>query len=330
MNTINLQKYAPKAEFKQKHLLTLMDYTADEIMQVLSLGLHLKAQLKAGVPHRHLANKTLAMIFSKSSTRTRVSFEVGTVQMGGYPMFLSSNDIQLGRGETISDTARVLSRMVDGIMIRTFAQSDVEGLAEYGSIPVINGLTDLVHPCQALADILTFYECAGDLAGKKLAFFGDGNNVCHSLLIICAKLGIHFAAANPAGYSMDEAIVKASYGYAAESGAEITLTEDPYVAASGADALYTDVWASMGQEKESAVRIKALSAYAVTPELMAAANPDAIFMHCLPAHRGEEVAASVIDGSQSRIFQEAENRLHAQKAVMALLMSGKSYAELMK
>lgn len=330
MDAIIVHNYAPKSDFKQKHLLTLMDYTPDEIMQVLSLGLHIKAQLKSGIPHKHLNSKTLAMIFSKSSTRTRVSFEVGTVQMGGYPMFLSANDIQLGRGETICDTAQVLSRMVDGIMIRTYAQSDVQGLAEYGSIPVINGLTDMVHPCQALADILTFYECAGDLAGKKLAFFGDGNNVCHSLLIICAKLGIDFAAANPAGYKMDKSIIEAAMKYAEASGANILLTEDPFEAASGAHALYTDVWASMGQEKESAIRIKALNGYAVTPEIMAVANTNAIFMHCLPAHRGEEVSASVIDGPKSRVFQEAENRMHAQKAVLALLMSGKRYEELMK
>ncbi len=328
---MKLENYQAQKKFAQKHLLTLMDYTPDEIRQCLALGLHLKAQLKAGKPHRHLEGKTLGMIFSKSSTRTRVSFEVGAVQMGGYPLFLSSHDIQLGRGETIHDTACVLSRMLDGIMIRTFAQSDVEGLAKYGSIPIINGLTDLVHPCQVLADMMTFYENGGDFTGKKLAYFGDGaNNMCHSLMIVCAKLGVDFAAAFPKQYAPDKTITARCEAYAKESGSKILLTNDPKEAALGAGVVYADVWASMGQESEAKERMAVMRPFAVTKEIMALAGKDAIFQHCLPAHRGEEVAEAVIDGPQSRIFDEAENRLHAQKAVMALLMSGKSYEELMQ
>lgn len=327
---MEFKNYKAKADFSQHHLLTLLDYTTDEIAQLISLGLHLKAQQKAGIAHNHLQGKTLAMIFTKSSTRTRVSFEVGAYQLGAHGLFLSSHDIQLGRGETIADTARVLSRMVDGIMIRTFAQSDVEGLANYGTIPVINGLTDLVHPCQVLADIMTMYEHLGPIAGRKLTFIGDGNNMCHSLAAICAKLGVNFAAACPADHMPNDAFIAQTKAVAASNGCKIEILNSPQDAAVNADCVYTDVWASMGQEAETAQRIKSFKGFYVDGQIMSLAAPGAIFQHCLPAHRGEEVTADVIDGPQSVIFDEAENRLHAQKAVMAMLMSKKSYEQLMK
>ena len=316
---IDLLSYQPKQEFAQKHMLRLSDYTPDEILQVLSLALKLKKQLKEGLRPPLLAGKILAMIFTKSSTRTRVSFEAGIYQLGGTAQFLSSNDIQLGRGEPISDTAQVLSRMVDGIMIRTFAQSDVEDLAKYGTIPVINGLTDLLHPCQILADLMTYYEHKGSFTGK-LAFIGDGNNVANSLLVGCAKLGLDIAVGCPEGFDPDADVLSAAKQAAAQSGSEIVITHDPIEAAQGADAVYTDVWASMGQENESDERRRIFRDYQVNEKLTARCKQDYIFLHCLPAHRGEEVTASVIDGSHSVIFDEAENRLHAQKAVMALLM----------
>ncbi len=313
--------------FNQNHLIALSDYTKDEILQLLTLGMRLKEKQKTGVKHNVLEGKTLGMIFTKSSTRTRVSFEVGAYQLGMHALFLSSADIQLGRGETIEDTAAVLSRMVDGIMIRTFAHSDVVALAEHGTIPVINGLTDFNHPCQALADIMTLWERRGSLDGAKLAYIGDGNNVCHSLLNICGKLGIDISVATPNGYTPDAQVVAAAKAF---SSAKIELTDDPYTAADGADAVYTDVFASMGQEAEAKKRLEAFKGYSVTEAVMSKAKPSAIFLHCLPAHRGEEVESAVIDGPQSAVFDEAENRLHAQKAVMALLMSGMSYEDLMK
>lgn len=316
---IDLLSYQPKQEFAQKHMLRLSDYTPDEILQVLSLALKLKKQLKEGLRPPLLAGKILAMIFTKSSTRTRVSFEAGIYQLGGTAQFLSSNDIQLGRGEPISDTAQVLSRMVDGIMIRTFAQSDVEDLAKYGTIPVINGLTDLLHPCQILADLMTYYEHKGSFTGK-LAFIGDGNNVANSLLVGCAKLGLDIAVGCPEGFDPDADVLAAAKQAAAQSGSEIVITHDPIEAAQGADAVYTDVWASMGQESDAQDKYKHFSDYQVNEKLTARCKQDYIFLHCLPAHRGEEVTASVIDGSHSVVFDEAENRLHAQKAVMALLM----------
>ena len=317
---MHLIDYCPKAPFSQKHLLCLQSYTPDEILQVLSLALKLKEQQKQHIEHPLLKGKTLGMIFSKSSTRTRVSFEVGIYQLGGMGLFLSSNDIQLGRGETIADTARVLSRMVDGIMIRTYKQSDVEDLAKYGSIPVINALTDYLHPCQALADIMTLYEYKRTLEGLKLAFVGDGNNVANSLLIICSKLGIDVAVGCPKGYEPDEAIVNFAKANSKESGSTVLITNDPLKAVTGADAVYGDVWASMGQEKEFEERAKVFLAYQINRELFSHAKSDAIFLHCLPAHRGEEVTEDVIDSPASAIFDEAENRLHAQKAVMVLLM----------
>lgn len=317
---MDLLTYKSGTPFTQKHLLTLKDYSDKDILAILSLGLKLKTQKRVGMPHYLLRGKHLAMIFSKSSTRTRVSFEVGMAELGGDSLFLSSNDIQLGRGETIADTAQVLSRMVDGIMIRTFAQQDVEDLAKYGTIPVINGLTDEYHPCQALADILTLYEHKGTLDGLKLAYVGDGNNVAHSLMIICSKLGIDVSIASPQGYEPMAHVVESCKQFSSLSGAKVVVTNDPIEAVENADAVYTDVWASMGQESEFEEKSKHFLAYQVNAELMSHAKESAIFLHCLPAHRGEEVAAEVIDGKQSAVFDEAENRLHVQKAVMALLM----------
>ncbi|MBZ4665897.1 ornithine carbamoyltransferase [Mahella sp.] len=318
---LNLYEYKAKDAFKCKDLLSIHDLTQDEVYQILSLGLKLKAQSKAGIPHPLLKGKTLGMIFQKSSTRTRVSFEVGIYQLGGYGLFLSSNDLQLGRGETIADTARVLSRYLDGIMIRTFKQKDVEDLAYYSSIPVINGLTDLLHPCQVLSDLLTVYEKKQRFSGLKLAFIGDGNNMAHSLMFGCAKVGMDIALACPEGYKPDDDIVKAAKADAQLSGSHITIMTDPAEAIKGADVVYTDVWASMGQEAQMQARKKVMQNYQVNESLWQLAKPDAIFMHCLPAHRGEEVTEAIIDGSASVIFDEAENRLHAQKAIMALLMA---------
>jgi len=303
-----------------KHLISLHDITPDDINKILELSETLKKQQKEGVQHHLLKGKTLGMIFSKSSTRTRVSFEVGMYQLGGYPLFLSSNDIQLGRGETIYDTANVLSRYLDGIMIRTYKQSDVEDLAKYGSIPVINGLTDLMHPCQVLADLFTIYEKKGTLKGLKLAYVGDGNNVAHSLLHGCAKVGMDIAVASPKGYECDEQIVKEAQEDAVKSGSKILLTDDPIEAVTNADAVYTDTWVSMGQESEKEARIKIFTPYQVNSDLFSKAKKDAIFLHCLPAYRGYEVTEEVIDGPQSVVFDEAENRMHVQKAIMVLLM----------
>lgn len=295
--------------------------TVEEFEKILSLTEKLKKQLKTGVANRTLEGKTLGMIFAKSSTRTRVSFEVGISQLGGMGLFLSSADIQLGRGESIYDTANVLSRYLNGIMIRTFKQSDVEDLAKYGSIPVINGLTDDHHPCQALADLFTIYEHKGSLKGKKLAYIGDGNNVAHSLAEACAKAGMHFAIAAPKGYMCNQEIMENAAAQAKLTGGSILQTEDPVEAIKDADAVYTDTWVSMGQESEKAERVKIFMPYQVNEKLFSNAKEDAIFMHCLPAYRGYEVTEGVIDGKNSVIFDEAENRLHAQKAVMAALMA---------
>lgn len=303
-----------------KHLISLHDLTTEEFENILKLSGKLKKLQKEGNCPPLLKGKTLGMIFTKSSTRTRVSFEVGTIQLGGYPLFLSSADIQLGRGETIHDTAGVLSRYLDGIMIRTYKHQDVEDLARYGGIPVINGLTDLMHPCQILADLLTVYEHKGKLQGLKLAYVGDGNNVAHSLLHGCAKAGMDIAIASPAGYTCDPAIVEEAKADALVSGSNILLTEDPEEAMANADAVYTDTWVSMGQESEKEQRIKTFLPYQVNRTLWKKAKEDAIFLHCLPAYRGYEVTEDIIDGPMSVIFDEAENRLHAQKAVMAMLM----------
>ena len=303
-----------------EHLISLNDLTLEEIQQILNLSEKLKRQQKEGVVHHHLKGKTLGMIFTKSSTRTRVSFEVGMYQLGGYALFLSSNDIQLGRGETIYDTAQVLSRYLDGIMIRTFDHSDVEDLARYGNIPVINGLTDLMHPCQILADLFTVYEHKGTLKGLKLAYLGDGNNIAHSLLHGCSKVGMDIAVASPKDYMCNEKIVEEAKEAAKISGSKVIITEDPVEAIKDADVVYTDTWVSMGQESEKQVRIKIFEPYRVDGNLFSKAKEDAIFLHCLPAYRGYEVTEEIIDGPQSVVFDEAENRLHVQKAIMTILM----------
>lgn len=304
-----------------KHLLTLHDWSTDDILSTLELADELKQKQKQGIEHHILKGKTLGMIFSKSSTRTRVSFEVGMYQLGGSALFLSSNDIQLGRGESIYDTANVLSRFLDGIMIRTYKQSDVEDLAKFGTIPIINGLTDLVHPCQILADFQTIREHkGGKLKGLKLAYIGDGNNMAHSLLYGGAKVGMDVAVATPAAYMCDKQVVENALEDAKATGAKLTITNDPQEAIKGADVVYADTWVSMGQESEKAEKIKVFSDYQINKELFAKADKHAIFLHCLPAYRGYEVTEDVIDGPQSVIFDEAENRLHAQKAVMVKLM----------
>ena len=298
----------------KRHFLTIPDFSRSELDALFDLA----ARMKSGAwREKPLAGKTLAMIFTKSSTRTRVSFEVGAFQLGGHALFLSSRDIQLGRGEPIRDTARVLSRYVDGIMIRTFDHGDVEELARYGSIPVINGLTDLQHPCQILADLLTVREHAGGWAGKAIAWIGDGNNMAHSWLDAAGVLGFELRLACPEGYDPDPAILARNQALT-----KIVLTRDPKEAASGAHVVNTDVWASMGQEEEQAQREQAFRGFIVDDALMARADAKAIFLHCLPAHRGEEVTESVIEGTQSRVWDEAENRLHVQKALMATLMGG--------
>lgn len=308
------------ASLKGKHLLTLADFSTEEIMNILEYAKLLKDKQKQGETHHILKGKTLAMIFEKSSTRTRVSFEVGMHQLGGHALFLSRDDIQIGRGETVEDTAKVLSRYVDGIMIRAYSHESVEELAANSSVPVINGLTDDYHPCQALADLMTLYEAKGTLDGKKLAYVGDGNNVAHSLLIGCAKTGVDCSVAVPEGYEPNPEVVEKAKEIAKQTGAAIVITHDPQEAVAGADAVYTDVWTSMGWEDETAVRLKAFQPYQVNSELMSHADEDAIFLHCLPAKRGEEVTSEVIDGPQSLVFEEAENRLHVQKALMAAFM----------
>ena len=306
---------------KGKDFLSINDLTADEIYQILDFTKVLKEKQKAGEPHQLLKGKTLGMIFQKASTRTRVSFEVGMWQLGGMALFLSSNDLQIGRGEPVKDTARVLSRYLDGIMIRTFSHLEVEELAEYASIPVINALTDLLHPCQAMADIFTAIEHKGELKGRKLCYIGDGNNMVNSLLHICTKVGMDISVATPPNYAPDATIVEQAAAVAKTSGSKISILDDPFAAAKDADVLYTDVWASMGKEGEQAIRKQAFAGFQINSAIMQAAKKDAIVMHCLPAHRGEEITDDVIEGPNSVVFDEAENRLHVQKAIMALLMS---------
>ncbi len=305
----------------KKDLLTVAELSAGEIEKILDLSASLKKMQKQGKVHQPLKGKSLGMIFEKSSTRTRVSFEVGMYQLGGQALFLSSNDLQLGRGEPLSDTAKTLSRYLDGIMIRTFGQSIVEELARHAAIPVINGLTDLHHPCQALADLFTITEKRGKLKGLRFAYIGDGNNMAHSLIEACVKTGMHVSLACPPGYEPDAAIMREASQVAAQTGSELRLTNDPAKAAAHADIVYTDVWASMGQESEHAKRVNAFRGYQVNEKLMQTAEPQALVMHCLPAHRGEEIAAEVIDGPQSIVFDQAENRLHTQKAILELLMA---------
>ncbi len=316
---MTFNEYKATGKINNKHMLTLMDYSTEEIWEILKCAIELKKKQYAREPHPYLKDKTLAMIFAKSSTRTRISFEQGFKQLGGSPLFLSTNDIQLGRGEPIRDTVRVLERMnIDGIMIRTYKQSDLEELAKWGHIPIINGLTDEYHPCQVLADLLTVYEKFGKLEGLKLTFFGEGFNMANSLMLGCAKVGMDVCICAPEGLQPDPAVVEAAKK-SAVGGAKVTVTSDVDEAVKGADVVYTDVFFSMGQAKDPA-KEAAMMPMQVNSVMMKKANPDAIFLHCLPAHRGEEVTDEVMEGKQSWIFQEAENRLHAQKAVMYLLM----------
>ncbi len=302
-----------------KHLLSLKDLSRAEIVELFELTRKLKAD--PGAYRQALSGRTLAMIFQKPSTRTRVSFEVGMLQLGGHALYLSSNDIQLHRGETVADTARVLGRYVDGIMARVFSHQDLIDLSKHAGVPVINGLSDLLHPCQALADYFTLLERRGRLEGLKVAYVGDGNNVCHELLVGAAKLGLAMAVACPKGYEPNPLIVKSAVRDAQKARTPVpVVTTDPMAAVAGADVIYTDVWTSMGQEAEQQARLAAFRGYEVTTDMLAAAHSECVFMHCLPAHRGEEVQAEVIDGPQSVVFDEAENRLHTQKALMLTLM----------
>ncbi len=299
-----------------KHLLKMLDMSQEEIIDILNLADQLKYELKHGIPHPMLKGKSLGMIFQKASTRTRVSFETGMYQLGGHALFLSADDLQIGRGEPVEDTARVLSRYIDGIMIRTFAQKEVEDLAEYGSIPIINGLTDLSPPCQVLADLMTIREFKGSFDGLKMCYIGDGNNMANSLIVGGLKVGMQVSVACPEGYRPDPMVMDF-----AQKDPGFSITNVPLEAAKDADILLTDVWASMGQEGEIAKRRIAFAGYQINDEIMAAAKPDAMVMHCLPAHREEEITAKVFEEHAKEIFEEAENRLHAQKAVMVRLMA---------
>ncbi len=301
-----------------KHLLKLLDLSGEEIIDLLNIADQLKYEHKNNIPHRKLEGKTLAMIFQKSSTRTRVSFESGMYQLGGHALVMSAADLQMGRGEPIHDTARVLSRYCDGIMIRTYSQQEVENLADAGTIPVINGLTDFCHPCQILADLMTIREYKSGLAGLKLAFIGDANNMSNSLIVGCLKVGMKISVACPAEYQFDPRILEFAENY---EGFE--LTTDPNIAAAGADVLETDVWASMGEENEAEKRKRDFAGYQINEGLLALANPDCMVLHCLPAHRGEEITAEVFEGHADQIFDEAENRMHAQKAVLLKLLGSR-------
>jgi ornithine carbamoyltransferase len=308
-------------DLKGRSFTRVADWSGAELERVLDLADELKDKQKRREPHHLLPGRTLGMIFEKPSTRTRVSFEVGIAQLGGTGLYLSAGDLQLGRGETLKDTATVLSRYLDAIMIRTFAQADVEELARNASIPVINGLTDSSHPCQALADLMTIRERFGRLEGLTVAYLGDGNNVCASLMVAAAKLAMNFRAATPTGYAPPAEAVEIAREAAAETGATIELLDDPRQAAAGADVLYTDVWTSMGQEDERERRLRDLAGFGIDDDLLRLAGKDAIVLHCLPAHYGEEIAEEVLYGRQSAVWDEAENRLHAQKALMALVIT---------
>ena len=308
-------------KLKQKDLLCIHDLSTEEVLLILDVAKKLKKMQKMCVPHEFCKGKTLAMMFSKASTRTRVSFETGFHHLGGHAIYLSDRDSQIGRGEPIRDTARVLSRMVDGIMIRTFSNDSVIELAQYATVPVINGLTDLLHPCQALTDLLTIEEQQGSLKGRKLVYVGDGNNMAHSLMYACAKVGMDMVCASPKGYQPDPVILKQAQEDATLTGCNISVEEDIFKAVKGADVLYTDVWTSMGQEAEREIRLKALHDYQINSDLLKAGKDGAIVLHCLPAHRGEEITEDVLEGPQSFVWDQAENRLHTQKAIMVLLMS---------
>ncbi len=299
-----------------KHLLKMLDLSKEEIIEILNLADQLKYENKNGIEHHYLKGKTLGMIFQKSSTRTRVSFETGMYQLGGQALFLSNRDLQIGRGEPVQDTARVLSRYIDGIMIRTFEQKEVEDLANYGSIPVINGLTDFCHPCQVLADLMTIREFKGRFDGLKMCYIGDGNNMANSLIVGGLKVGMEVSVACPDDYQPDAGVLEFTKAY----NDKFFMTNDPKTAAKGADVIFTDVWTSMGQEEETAKRKIAFDGYQINDELLAVANPECMVQHCLPAHRGEEITEEVFEAHAGEIFEEAENRLHAQKAVMVLCM----------
>ena len=301
-----------------EHLLKLLDLKTEDIVDILNLADQLKYEQKNGIKHKYLEGKTLGMIFQKSSTRTRVSFETGMYQLGGQALFLSPRDLQIGRGEPIQDTARVLSRYLDGIMIRTFEQKEVEDLAKFGSIPIINGLTDFAHPCQVLADLMTIKEYKGKLKGLKLAFIGDGNNMANSLIVGGLKMGMKVAIASPKGYEPDKEVLEFAKG-----NPDFLLTTDIYEAAKDADAIYTDVWSSMGMEAEIEERKKAFKDYQVNSDLMKVTNDNCLVLHCLPAHRGDEITEEVFEAHADEIFEEAENRLHAQKAVLVKLLGNK-------
>lgn len=305
---------------KGRDFLTLRDFTGEEIQYIVDLGLDLKDKLKKGIPHPYLQGKSLAMIFQKSSTRTRVSFEVGMYQLGGQALFLSTRDLQIGRGEPVQDTARVLSRYVDGILIRTYEQAEVEAFAKYADVPVINGLTDTYHPTQIIADLITIKEQKGHLKGLNFCYVGDGNNMAHSLAIGMLKCGLNVGIATPDAYQPDAEIMAYAKGIAAENGCEFVLTNDPKAVVKNADVVYTDTWASMGQEDEKEARAKAFAGYTIDADLFALAKDDAIFMHCLPAYRGYEMTEDVLEHERSVVFDEAENRMHAHKAIMAAIM----------
>jgi ornithine carbamoyltransferase len=317
----NAKGVSEQPQLKGKDFLSLSDFHTDEILYLLEEAKELKSLQKQGKPHPYLSGKVLGMIFEKSSTRTRVSFEVGMLQLGGHAIFLSSKDIQLGRGESISDTAKVLSRYIDCMMIRTFSHDSVKELAEHATVPVINGLTDLHHPTQVMADLLTIQEHKGKLAGLKMCYLGDGNNnMAHSLMEGAAKVGMHISIASPPGYLPDGKITQKAIETGKVTGSKVVITHNPEEAIKDADIVVTDVWTSMGQEAETEKRLKDLAAYQVNSELCQHAKQDYIFLHCLPAHRGEEVTAEIIDGPHSVVFDEAENRLHAQKAILKLLL----------
>lgn len=306
---------------KGKDLLTWFDFSSTEVKKLLELASALKSLAKNDVHPPLLVGKTVGLIFEKHSTRTRISFEVGVNQLGGHAMYMHARDLQIGRGEPVSDTGKVLSGYLDGIMIRANSHKMVEELAHAASIPVINGLTDLFHPCQALADLLTIHEIKGYLPGQKLAYVGDGNNVAHSLIIACAHLGVNVSIASPVGFEIDSSILAKAQKLAALNGSTIETTTNPIEAVENADVIYTDVWTSMGQEDETVARLQAFEGYQINEALVQHAKSDYLFLHCLPAHREEEVASSIIDGSHSAVFQQAENRLHAQKAILASILS---------
>jgi ornithine carbamoyltransferase len=305
---------------KGRDFLRVNDWESDDLRTLLDLAERLKVRQRRRVPHEHLEGRTLGMIFQKPSTRTRVSFEVGIAQLGGVGLHLAAGDLQLGRGETIRDTATVLSRYLDAIMIRTFRQADVDDLAEHADVPVINGLTDDFHPCQALADVMTIRERLGGLEGARVVYVGDGNNVCHSLMVACAKLGMHFVAATPEGYEPSAEVVRWAREAAERAGGSVELFHDPRAAAERSDVLYTDVWTSMGQDEERERRLHDLREYAIDEALVSLMSERGIVLHCLPAHYGEEITEDVLYGPRSAVWDQAENRLHAQKALMALII----------